>query len=401
MRHLPSRDEAAPYLELGMRLLPEGDSDERAKMLMVHGAWSWGFGELVLDPAAVAEDRRASEEAVAMARRLGNPWLLSAALDTLGATGSILEGYRGVLAPQWERLELIPQLDDVAEITDIYGVTAWGLTHVGDFRRAVEFGEKGLQVTEETFTANYVPGGFAAVSEFRLGEWDAFWDSFRRIEATFDPSRPVRYHAHRLYAVAAYIAEVTGDPTAADRHIERLDRAQVDLGPVGISGARSWIVAVLVRRGAFAEARERLAVHDPVRDIQNRDLTYEAWADLIATEGTWEEAPAIVEAARAWASKTGLKLLPFIADRLEGQAALAQGDAQAAVPLLTTARDGFDGLEAVWERGRTDLSLAAAHRAAGDEQAATAAARAAAVVFERLGAARELAQANALVAEVA
>ncbi len=143
MRTLPTRDEAAPYLELGMRNLAEGDNEERVGMLMAQGAWSWGFGEAITDPDVLAADRRAAEEAVAIARRMGNSHLLSGALDTLGATGSLLDGYRGVLAPQLERLELIPQLDDVAEITDIYGTSAWGLAHIGEFRRAAEFGQLG------------------------------------------------------------------------------------------------------------------------------------------------------------------------------------------------------------------------------------------------------------------
>ncbi|HEY7738105.1 MAG TPA: AAA family ATPase [Candidatus Limnocylindria bacterium] len=399
MRHLPNREDAAAYLALGLSLLPEGDSEERAGLLLAQGAWSWGFGEAVLDPQAIAKDRRASEEAVAMARRLGNPRLLSAALDTLGATGSILEGYRGVLAPQWERLELVPQLDDVSEITDIYGVTAWGMAHIGDFRQAVDFGDRGLRMTEEMGVGNYMPGAFAAMAEFRLGNWDAFQEYFRRVEGTLDLTRPPRYHAHRVYAIAAYVAEVTGDPETADRYIDRLDGAQVELGAVGVSGARSWIVAVLARRGEFAAARKRLAVHDPVRDIQNRDLTYEAWADLIAAEGAWHEAPRIVDEARAWADKTGLKFLPAIADRLEGLAAVGTGLPDRGITSLERARATFVELEASWERARTELALSSAQLARGDRAAAAEAAQAALATFAELGASSERAAAEALSAK--
>jgi class 3 adenylate cyclase len=386
MRHLPSREEAAPYLALGMSYLPEGDSIERTGLLMAQGAWSWGFGEAVMDPEAIATDRRAAKEAVAMARRLGIPWLLSGALDTTGATGSLLRGYRGVLEPQWERLELVPQLDDVAEITDIYGVTAWGLAHQGEFRRAIEFGRKGMELGDGRGVVNYVPGGFVAVCHYRLGEWDAFWETFEQVDAKLDRDRSLRYHAMRMYGVAAYIREVTGDPDGADRLIERLDRSQDVLGPVGVSGARSWIVAVLVRRGAYAAARKRLAVTDPVRDIQNRDLTFEARADLVAAEGTWDEVPDLATEARAWADHNGMRFLPVIVDRLEGQAALAAGNTEEAVRRLTAARLGFDELEAVWERARTDLALAEALFRAGESAKAGEAARAADEVFGRLSA---------------
>jgi hypothetical protein len=396
MRHLPTREEAAPYLALGLLHVSEGDSEERARLLMAQGAWSWGFGEAVMDPDAIAVDRQAAEDAVAMARRIGDPFLLSGALDTLGATGSLLDGYRGVLAPQWERLDLVPQLDDAAELTDIYGVTAWGLAHTGEFRRAAEFGRKGLEMAEETGVVNYVPGGFLAVSQFRLGDWVGFWDTFARLDAQFDRARSLRYHSFRLYGVAAYLREVTGDPTAADEHITRLDRSQVDLGAVGVSGARSWIVAVLARRGEFRAARERLAIADPVRDIQNRDLDYEAWAELIAAEGSWHEAEPIVRDARAWAEKTGLRFLPAVADRLEGQAALATGFPERAIASLDRARATFSELEAAWEVARTDLLIARARQVVGETAAAQEAAKATLATLSTLGARTEIAAAEAL-----
>jgi class 3 adenylate cyclase len=398
MRHLPTRDEAAPYFALGMSHLPEGDSPERARLLMAQGAWSWGFGEAVMDPDAIARDRQAAEEAVAIARRLGDPLLLSGALDTLGATGSLLSGYRGVLAPQWERLELVPQLEDAAEITDIYGVTAWALAHIGEFSRSAEFGRRGLEVAGQTGVVNYVPGGFLAVSQYRLGDWDGFWDTFERVDARFDQARSLRYHSMRVYGVAAFIKEVTGHADAADALIERLDRSQIDLGAVGVSGARCWIVQVLVRRGDYRGARERLAIVDPVRQIQNRDLDYEAWGDLIAAEGTWHEAPDLVHEAHAWAEKTGLRFLPAVADRLDGQADLATGLTERGLAALERARSTFRELEAAWERARTELLIASARQALGEPDAAREAAQAALATFSGLRATAEIGEAESLLA---
>ncbi len=389
MRRLPTREEAAPYLELGMRFLPEGDSEARVGLLMARGSWSWGFGEAITDPATLAADRQSSEEAVAMARRLGRPYLISAALDTLGASGSVLYGYRGVMEPQMERIQLIPQLDDASEIVDIYGTSTWGLTHIGNFREAVPLGQKGMETGEGMGIMNYVPGAFLGVSQFRLGEWDAFWDTYERVDAILDPDRPLRYHSHRLYGVAAYIREVTGDAEAADRLIGRLDSSQADLGTVGVAGARSWIIAVLARRGEFAAARERLAVVDPVRDIQNRDMTLEAWADVIATEGTWDEAAAVISEAREWSERTGLIFLPAVADRLEGQAALAAGQVEEAIEHLGRARMTFTELGAIWERARTEQALSRALQAAGRTNDASEATQAALGTFEGLGATRE------------
>ncbi|MEO6058451.1 MAG: hypothetical protein ABIQ05_00575, partial [Candidatus Limnocylindria bacterium] len=181
--------------------------------------------------------------------------------------------------------------------------------------------------------------------------------------------------------------------------IERLDRSQAAQGRVGISGARLWIVMTLIRRRAFGEARARLAVQDPVRDTQNRDLTLEAWADLIAAEGAWDEASAIVAEARDWAGRTGLRFLPGVADRLEGQADLAGGEHVRGTALLEQARDTFTKLEVPWERARTELSLAEAYLGAASRTEAATAAQAALETFTALGAPGEIKQAAALLAQ--
>ena len=401
MRQLPSRAEAAPYLELGLSMLEEGDSEERLRLLLARGAWGWGFAEAETDTERVLEDRAAAEEAVAMARRLGRADLLSAALDVLGATGSLLGGYGLAQGPQEERLILIPQLDDLVEVVDIYGTNAWHLAHIGDFRRAAELGAIGLARGTEMGAGHYVPGVFYAVATFRLGRWDEFWRIFAEVDAQFglsDREKVLRYHSYRLYGVAAYLSEVAGDSAAADRYIARLDTSQAAQGKVGVSGARLWIVTTLIRRGGFGEARARLAVRDPVRDIQNRDLTLEGWADLVAAEGAWDEAAAIVAEAREWAGRTGLLFLPAVADRLEGQTALAAGEHERAARLLEGARDTFTRLEVPWERARTELSLAQAYLAAGSRTEAAAAAQAALETFSALGAPVEIEQAAALVA---
>ncbi|MEK6191549.1 MAG: adenylate/guanylate cyclase domain-containing protein [Chloroflexota bacterium] len=405
MRHLPSREAAAPYLELGLTMLEEGDSEERLRLLIARGAWSWGFGEAETDPERIQEDRATAEEAVAMARRLGRADLLSAALDGLGATGSMLGGYRLTLEPQEERLRLVPQLDDMVEVVDIYGTTAWALAHIGDFRRAAELAAIGWARATEMGLAHSVSGAFYAVANFRLGRWEEFWRTYTAIEAEFgglaDPATMLRYHSYRLYGVAAYLSEVVGDSASADRNIALLEQSQAVQGNVGISGPRLWIVQTLIRRREFDEARARLAVRDPVRDIQNRDLTLEGWADLIAAQGTWDEAPAIVAEAREWADRTGLRFLPAVADRLEGQAALAAGEHDRAADYLGRARDTFTTLEVPWECARTELWLAQAYFAAGRLSESATAAQAALATFRELKAPTEISEAKSLVSAAA
>jgi hypothetical protein len=90
--------------------------------------------------------------------------------------------------------------------------------------------------------------------------------------------------------------------------------------------------------------------------------------------------------------------LEAFADRLEGRAAFARADADAAVPVLERAAVRFGELDAVWERAITELDLASALAAAGRGSDAAGAAANAAETFERLGCGRDLARARALAA---
>jgi hypothetical protein len=321
MRNLPTRDEAAPYLDLGFEMVPDGDGEERLRLLLARGGWSWGFGEAETDPKRIAENRAAAEEAVSMARQMGRGDLLSAALDSRGSTSYLVGGYGLAQKDQAERLGLVPGLQDQTEVIDIYSTSAWAAAHIGEFRRAAELASRGLELANSLGVSNSGPSAFLGVSRYRLGDWEAFWSTFAAAEVLIDPAKPLRYHSFRLYGIAAYLHEVAGDRGAADRLIERIDESQAVQGQVGVSGARLWIVMTLIRRGAFGDARRRLAVEDPVRGIQNRDLDLEARADLVAAEGAWVQAATIVAETRDWADRTGLLFLPSVADRLEGQAA--------------------------------------------------------------------------------
>ena len=399
MRQLPTREEAQPYRDLGFSMLDPGDSEERLGMLMALAAWGWGFGESDSDPGRTAEYAVAAHDAIDLARRLGRPDLISAALDTAGAAAGNEGGYGASQAFQEERLLLVPQLDDPAEIADIYGTLAWQLVHVGEYRRVVE-----LPMGKDSGSGSVPAIGhrtklvFLAVAHFRRAQWDEFWSAFALMDAATNHERPFSYHMMRLYGIAAYLKEVAGDRAAADAIIAKLDRSQASRGSVGVSGARLWIVQVLVRRGRFAEARSRLAEEDPVREVQNRDLDYEAWGELIAAEGTWDEAPRISAEARAWAERTGLLALPAFADRLDGLAALAAGDVGSGIEHLRRGRATMERLGAAWDGARIDLDLAAALLDAGRVAEAAASARSALSTVEGLDAPMEIAAARDLVA---
>ena len=399
LRTLPTRAEAEPYLELGFSMLDPGDSEERIGLLLAKGAWGWGFGEADRDPARTETYRAAAEEAIETSRRMGRLDLLSAALDTAGAVSQEIGGYALANVYQLQRLDLVPELDDPSEVADIIGTLAWHYVHIGQYREATE-----LEPT--TFTKRFglnlpllshrTKLAFNAVALFRMGEWDRFWEAFHSIDTNIDHDKAITYHLMRLYGVAAYLHEVGGRQAEADRLIEELDRSQATRGDTGVSSARLWIVEVLVRRGRFDLARQRMAVADPSRDRQNLDLTYEAWGDLLAEEGAWAEAPRIIAESRQWAADWGLLALPAFADLLEGRSLVAGGDPERGVERLAAARATLHGLEAAWDRARTELHLADALYSLGRGAEAAEVAAAALATIERVDAPQELARAREL-----
>lgn len=393
MLHLPSRDDAQTYLDLGFSMLADGDSEERLGLLMVRAFWSWGFAAADDDADDNAEYLAAADNAVDLARRLDKPDLLSRALDAAGAASLRQSGigYGAAQALQEERLDLIPRLDDLGEVLDILFTNTWNLAHIGEYRRVLE-------------VASRSPGDprghgvelFAGVAHFRLGAWDQFWATFELVDAAVDPDQPMQYHQLRLYGIAAYLRTVSGDAAAAHALIARIDATQATRGSVGVSGARPWIVQALLREDRLDEARRRLEVVDPLRGRQNHDVTLEARAELIAAAGSWDEAPALITEARQWASDGGLRALPAVADRLEGLAALAAGDGATGVECLTRARATFAELESVWERARTELGLGEALGAAGRRVEAASMGQAALATLETLDAPLEILRARAL-----
>jgi hypothetical protein len=118
----------------------------------------------------------------------------------------------------------------------------------------------------------------------------------------------------------------------------------------------------------------------------------EARCDVLGDMEAWDEIPAFLEEARAYAEEAGLRALPAFADRLEGRRAVAQSEWDTAIDCLTRAADGFASLEARWEEARTRLMLAEALLGAGRPEDARGELDLAQPVFQQLTSVRELAR---------
>jgi hypothetical protein len=148
----------------------------------------------------------------------------------------------------------------------------------------------------------------------------------------------------------------------------------------------------LARRGRVDEA---LALIPLVPRSLSAGVTLEALCEIAPAGGRWDEAAALVAAARAEAEPGEQLSLPPFADRLEGRAAGLEG-----APLLARSADGFAALGARWEEAWSRLLLAEAV-VERDRRRAERELSGALPVFERLGSVREAGRARALLAEVA
>src|SRR6185437_14292228 len=124
-------------------------------------------------------------------------------------------------------------------------------------------------------------------------------------------------------------------------------------------------------------------------------VTLEARGEIAAARGRWDEAAELAAAAREEAEVGEQLTLPLFADRLEGRAASARGDATAAAELLGRSAEGFAAIDARWEEAWSRLLLAEAVGSA-DRQRAERAVAAALPVFEGLGSVQEVERARAL-----
>jgi tetratricopeptide (TPR) repeat protein len=392
-------EEALPYLEIGLRHLTEEDSEERIRLLIVQAFWPYSFRESTSTEKELQEARESGERAADMAMRLGRADLASAALDGVASSYQASGLYGRMETVVRRRLQLVDELGDPLEIGDIFAVAAWHAFHMGRYGQAVEFADEGVRRT--------IPGAqlmglycldFRAVARCRLGEWEAFWQDVALLGELLGDrrDRPPGFASDHV-AAAAFVHEVQGDQAAAERKLRVLswlESAEVRASPAWWV----WKALVLSRRGEYAAARDLLA--RPEEGFQwGRGYRLEALCDVIADQGAWDDAPGILEEARAHSSEAGLVALPIYADRLEGWMRLAQGEAKRAVPLLKGARERFTGLGARWEAARTTVKLADALVQVGRAEEAKKHLERSLPQLEELRSVREIAEARGLLVE--
>ena len=393
--HAPA-DEVMPYLELGLACAGDDDSEALVRLLAAQGSWDFGFG---IQPTEERGEhaRAASQRAREVARRLDRPDLELIALDAL-SSGLNLRGHYGYAEPiDRERVEITRRVREPFEISDTYYTAGWSALEVGNYRVVVA-----LAAEYEARNVDLAPLGQLAnsvIARVPLGDWDeALADQarLRALVAESGASGPPSF-ASGGHGGEAFILAARGDAAAA-AVLNEIDAWDLE-GERPRRWANPLASVAAARRGEYARARAYLSQLTGRHRIHHaREL--EARCTLIAEEGSWSEAPGIVDEARRHAGVARLLALPAHADRLEGRALLVAGDAGAACVCLERAVAGFHELGAAWEVALTELTLGEAFAALGREADATFRLTSSAAVFERLRVPRELARASELLSRL-
>jgi class 3 adenylate cyclase len=397
MAELPAIEDVRRLIAAGLRTA-RPHSSERARLLVDEGF-------LLLQRERRLDDvaDRAVDDAVAEAEAAGDPDIRSAALD-LAAARSMYRGRYGEMRREiGRRTELVPMLRDVKEIGDTYAMGGWSAHHIGLYREAEARATACIERSREVDAGAYLHGlTWRVAARFMLGDWTGALADQAELErvADLDARDLPAGFTIRAYTYTALCHELRGDQAALRRYLDLAfamhARTRVDATrPLG-SLQFPPLARALAHLGRFDEA---LAFIPLEPRSGSAGLTLEALCEIALARGDWPEAGALSATVREEAAHGELVALPLFADRLDGRAAAAAGDAARAVDLLRRSADGFARLEARWEESFSRLLLAEV-LVESDGGSAQRELLAALPVFEQLGSVKEAAQAQALLAAV-
>ncbi len=393
MRAPPSEKDVAEYLELGLARAGPGDSEARARLLLLKGFWFHAYsldreGERLVGPD---EALHAAEEAADMANRLGRPDLESAALDGVAASWLSRGRYDQAHAATLRRVGLMADLADSREVGDIHAMGGWTNFHIGRYKEAADTADAGFRLTvDEVPSVALHCLVWRSLARFHLGEWEGqLADADRGREMLGARADEPPHFASPMFAAEALTHELQGNATSADTVLatlgsldERADPVDRDTAP--LARWASWVARLLAHRRRFDEAHALLATTRWRRGTR-LGLLLHAQCMITAEEARWDGARGLVAESRDQAERGGLEALLCAADHLEGAWLSATGSQAEGIESLRRAVDGFGRCGARWEQALSRGALGEALAMAGQAGLAAQEKDAAAAELNRLG----------------
>ena len=357
--------EVERVISTGLEAAGENDSRERA-LLLSSKAFLQGQGYQARDEGG----RLAAEESLRIAERLDDPDLMSAALDASAFWLLPDARYGPINEVELRRLELVPRLADLREISDVYASAAWSSTFVGHYPKAVAYVTEAIERSRGVDAGQYLYAlSWRVLVRFLAGDWSNAMQDFDEVlssESRDGAGLPVPYAA-AAYGAAAYCKTLQGRADEAGDYIDMLDRyrRQQDAAGVPIGITRMIMARALAHGGRTEEASTWLHLERGAYYVSN----LEGACEVVAAGGVWDRAASLARTAREEAVRGEVEALHYYVDRLEGRHAEAHEDLGAAVQLLQSSADGFDRLGARWETAWSRLHLGRVLWRAGDASA--------------------------------
>ncbi len=385
MRRSTGPDAVEPLLDLGMSHLPSGDSEERVRLQSIRASWPFAFPDAPMSEDEAMDCERVGLEAAEMALRLGLYDLASGAFDASGGYGISRGLYERVREIEQRRLAILPKVGDLLEIGDALSMLAWSEHELGRYREGLARADEGVALIEgRAASAEIHAASWQVVLRYRLGDWDGAIARFERVRDLLDERRDdPPYFATHAFASVGIIAERRGDAVESDQMAGLLLPLKTGFS----ARLLPWLVVLLIERGDLPTANELLEDLPPAWRVHTTSVL-EGRCEFVAATGAWDQAPSLVEEARAYSAASGSLPPALYAEHLEGRAALAARDPDRAADSLASAAGGFDRLGTPYEAACTSVELARALIESGRTAEAHVALDRADGIFESLRAAK-------------
>lgn len=391
MRTRPETAEIERVIRLGLEAVDE--ENHRARSLLLSSrAFLQAFGDNEPDETGVA----AAEQALAIAEGLSAADLISAAIDAKALTAASWAERRRL---DLKRIELVPALSDVREITDAYAMSSESARGIGLYAESIRLATECIERARGVDAGSYLHGLVERVgASFMAGDWTSALRDQGEIEDLQAESGDAVPGGLAIwaYGTALLCHELRGDESAVMSYVGIARAFNESRAQRGLPSAayRAAPARALAHRGQIHEAREWLSLEKSY--FLSSHL--EAWCDVVAEAGDWAQARELIPFARAEAERQELLALPRLIDRLEGRMATSSGDLRLAVTLLSRSAEGFEQLGAPWEQAWSNLLLAEALLSLQEEAAAERVLSAARAIFRRMGSVKEEERAESLLA---
>lgn len=326
----------------------------------------------------------AARRAADMGRRFDDPDLLAAGLNSEGRallkSGRVVDG----LALIDEAMITIQEGETSALWTgNIYCLTIEACHEVSEIRRLArwtEMTEKWLEALSSAVILSAMCRVHRAQLQLLRGDWDGAEVAAAQVADQLGGDR-VDYIAEAWYLVGE-VRRLRGDPTAGDAykeaHLRGRDpqpgRALLRLQEGDGAGAMASIRSALTAAGT-----------DPLR----RAPLCAAAVEIALAEGRLEEAKESESELLATAATYATSGLEAMAATARGTVLLAEGQAEATLPVLLEAYRSWIDLGADYTAAGISQSLAEAYRMLGDEASAAAEEVRATATYERMGVVRQ------------